>query len=384
MVINSSSFPLLAPVMNKAKKRMSCPESTPVIHKSINLEDNIISKQQQQQQQQVPDPRDWEDGPVFRATITQLEARTRSLKAAIKHILKTATASLRANQALLQADTEFIAALRETSSTEPLFRHYLDNAWHHMRQQREQLLYSMQKLLIEPLQKLYDMDVKQAEVKRRQFEEESKRYYACLSRYLGKKSSNKSEHKHLANTRRFDMIRFDYYTFLMDLHCGKKDTELLYHLLNLQQKQHSYHAAMSDILDSSSSGLQAFASLIADASREHTAMHKERSETRRALEAGYKEAAAAKTTVTTSLVQQPTNHSTVLSNDESRLSFGVTGGVDDRKAESLFHGIRDLQCYDRDLKGTVGRRKEGVLFATSRPLKVNDSDKPPTGVPWHK
>ncbi|KAI8149770.1 hypothetical protein BJV82DRAFT_589199 [Fennellomyces sp. T-0311] len=296
--------------------------------------------------------RDWEDGPAFRATISQLEAKTSSLKQGVKRILKTATACLQANQVLLRADQQFITALRETVCTEPLFTHYLDSAWDEMHAERERLQNSMQTLLIDPLQKLYDCDIKQAEHKRRRFEEESKKYYASLSKYLGGK---KNESKYLAKKSRYDMMRFDYHAFLTDLHRGKKETELLYHLLTLQERQHAYFTSIAQSLDHRKPGLQHVAGLIADASREQAIVNKERLVTRKVLQDALNDVEA---------------------------NGSATSPTTLSESKGKFHGIRDLQSSGD--RASTGRRKEGVLFATSRPLKVNSSDKPLHGVTWHK
>ncbi|KAI9498100.1 hypothetical protein BDB00DRAFT_801139 [Zychaea mexicana] len=312
--------------------------------------------------------RDWGDGPAFRANISQLEAKTSTLKQSVKRILKTATACLQAQQVLLQADQQFTAALRETPCTEPLFTHYLNSAWDDIHNERERLQNSMQTLLIGPLQKLYDCDIKQAEHKRRQFEEESKKYYASLSKYLGGK---KNETKYLAKKSRYDMIRFDYHAFLTDLHRGKKETELLYHLFSLQERQHAYYTTTAQNLERQKTGLEHIAGLIADASREQAIVNKERSSTRKALQAAVDQVATQK--------KQQRQHS---GDGLSASAASSPSSIKDKDKEGKFHGIRDLQSPGN--RASAGRRKEGVLFATSRPLKVNGSDRPAHGVTWHK
>ena len=329
---------------------------------------------------------DWEDGPAFRATINQLEAKTSSLKQSVKRILKTATACLQANQALLRADKQFMNALHETSCTEPLFTHYLDSTLNDMTSERQRLQYSMQTLLIDPLQKLYECDLKKAEHKKRQFEEESKKYYASLSKYLGGK---KNETKYRAKKSRYDMIRFDYYAFLTDLHRGKKETELLYHLFSLQERQYTYYTTVAQNLEKNKSGLEHVAELIANASKEQAIVNKERLITRKVLQDALDQVA------TTGYGSSSPLSSPVSPRAAPNASYAVkdeklnnnkkisTTTATTTSSERKFHGIRDLQSNCNRLT-TTGRRKEGVLFATSRTLKVNGSDKPPHGVTWHK
>ncbi|KAG2227924.1 hypothetical protein INT45_011947, partial [Circinella minor] len=323
---------------------------------------------------------DWEDGPAFRATISQLEAKTSSLKQSVKRILKTATACLQANQALLRADEEFMNVLHETTCTKPLFTHYLDSTLNDMTSERERLQYSMQTLLIDPLQKLYECDIKKAEHKKRQFEEESKKYYASLSKYLGGK---KNETKYRAKKSRYDMIRFDYYAFLTDLHRGKKETELLYHLFSLQKRNHTYYTIVAQNLEKNKSGLDHVAELIANASKEQAIVSKERLVTRKVLQDALNQVTTTSyesTSPLSSPVSPRAAPNTPYTVKEEKLNSNKKTTA---SSERKFHGIRDLQSNCNRLT-TTGRRKEGVLFATSRPLKVNGSDKPPHGVTWHK
>ncbi|KAF7722213.1 hypothetical protein EC973_003533 [Apophysomyces ossiformis] len=327
----------------------------------------------------VIEDQDLDDGPLFRATVQQLESRTSTLKAHLKRILKTATASVEAQRALLEADEAFIVALRETPAAEPLMSAYLNDAWNSLYEQRERLQHSMQSLLIAPLQKLYEMDIKVAEAKRRQFEDESKEYYQYLAKYLSIKSDTKeqkrteSEAKHLAKKRRFDLMRFDYYNFLMDLHGGKKEKELLYHLLSHQQKEYGFYQSVSSSLALFKQGLDDLASMMAVASREHNLVNKERYEKRKMLESKCAESEM--------LAEPKEADTTSLSVKENSVEEAPV--VPPSIEENKFRGIRDLEQQNRDFLFNSGRRKEGFLFSTSKPSKNNAFDMAPA-VTWHK
>lgn len=402
---------------------------------------------------------DLEDGPLFRATIKEYESRTSILKGYLKRILKTAASSLEAKNNLLEQDKLFIEALREAPFTEPLFVHYLNSTWDKLHEQQERLSFCMQNLLISPLQKLYDMDIKTVDNKKRQFEDVSKEYYTNLSKYLSIKTPNtnittttpnmnnnntnnnttvtsttintnadtllitknlkekrnqKAESEFLTKKSEFDLVRFDYYTFLRDLHGGKKEQEILYHLLNHHEKQYAYYQAVAKLLEPYKEGLDELANMIAEASREQKIVNQERDEKRKLLVSKYATmpnddhatkmerrkssncgsnsvilspppfmtSISPNTTQSNSPLRSPPIHPDNTKSEERPIGLGISN-VDQN---SKFKGIRDLQQQDQDLKNTSGRRKEGFLFATSKPIKTMNTAPfdMSSNVNWHK
>ncbi|KAI8371157.1 hypothetical protein EDC96DRAFT_501670 [Choanephora cucurbitarum] len=402
---------------------------------------------------------DLEDGPLFRATIKEYESRTSVLKGYLKRILKQASATLDAKQALLEQDKLFIEALREAPFTEPLFSHYLDATWNKLHEQQERLAVCMQNLLIIPLQKLYDMDIKAVDAKSRQFEDVSKDYYSNLSKYLSiktpgtqhwasiptqqiqqltsltntnpqqdlkEKRKQKAETEFRVKKSEFDLVRFDYYQFLTDLHGGKKEQEILYHLLNHYEKEYAYHQAVLKTLEPHKGGLDQLATIIAEASREQKIVNQERDEKRKILVSRYStpviqiddsekrrsflgsstspsaplpqpSTSSASSTSTSPPVLPPISlNSNTLSisppphsspsflthTEQQRVGLGIS------QMDNKFKGIRDLEQQDPAFKDHIGRRKEGFLFATSKPSK-NHHHTPSTfdmssTINWHK
>ncbi|CAO3592131.1 unnamed protein product [Absidia cylindrospora] len=319
-----------------------------------------------------------EDGPLFRATIKELENRTSALKGDLKRLVKTTTASLEAKQTWLTADQALVNTLQETPAAAPLWTNYLSGTWTIMLEQRERLEHSMQSLLVNPLLKLYELDLKMADTKRRQFEEESKEYYTYLAKYLGIKKNSSStsdarfvETKHLFKKRRFDLMRFDYYSFLVDLHGGKKEQEVLFHLLSYQQKEHAFYETVAQHLEEHRSGLDELGLQMAQAARSQQQINKERSEKRKWLESKYSDDLAAEAS---DLSSSTSDNST---SDPLKSPIPVPDDVD------RFHGIRDLEQQDRRFLDQTERRKEGFLFSTSKPLKPSGFDIH-SGVAWHK
>ncbi|CEP17204.1 hypothetical protein [Parasitella parasitica] len=357
---------------------------------------------------------DLEDGPLFRATIKEYEGRTRVLKAYLKRILKSASAASEAKQHLLEQDKLFIEALKEAPFTEPLFTHYLDSTWSKLYEQQERLSFCMQNLLINPLQKLYDMDIKTVDTKRRQFEDVSKEYYSNLSRYLSIKApggnakvKQKAESEFMVKKSEFDLVRFDYYSFLRDLHGGKKEQEILYHLLNHYEKQYMYYQDVEKTLEPYKQGLDNLATIIAEASREQKVVHKERHEKRKILvekyttpsladdEKGRRKSLYAMLSPASMTTSPPPNRESLetptspthADMDDPPIGLGIQVQPCATTAESKFKGIRDLEQQDQNFIHSSGRKKEGFLFAPSKPTK-NSSNTPTfdmtSAIHWHK
>lgn len=395
----------------------------------VHFEKNLPTKSSEQILKNNSDV-DLEDGPLFRATIKEYEGRTAILKSYLKRILKAATATLEAKNNLLEQDRLFTEALREAPFTEPLFSHYLDATWSKLHEQQERLSFCMKNLLIDPLQKLYDMDIKAVDTKRKQFEDCSKDYYSNLSKYLSIKTPNtnttnnnntnsnqfntassppniansmanvkekrmlKAETEFLGKKSEFDLVRFDYYSFLIDLHGGKKEQEILYHLLNHHEKQYAYYQAVVKTLEPHKRGLDDLAAMIAEASREQKMVNQERDEKRKLLVSKYATDDKSDKRKSMNIMlsppflspTSPTNLSGPISpillnnGQEETIGLGISN------ADNKFKGIRDLEQKDQNSARNIGRKKEGFLFATSKPSKNNNvpAFDMSANVNWHK
>ncbi|ORX54439.1 PH-domain-containing protein [Hesseltinella vesiculosa] len=299
-----------------------------------------------------------EDGPLFRATIRQLEGQTQRLKNDLKRLVKCITTSLEAKQAWLAADEALMASLQETPAAKSLCTSYLDLVWASLHEQRERLQHSMETLLADPLLKLYEMDLKVAEAKHKEFEMESKEYYTYLGKYLGMKKTSQSsssdaqlaETKHIFKKRRFDLICFDYRNYLLDLHGGKKEQEILFHLFTYHQKEHTFYQSVAELLQKHSPALDDMGKKMAEVSRNQLQINKDRQERRHMLQEKY------------------SNDLTIERPDES----------DDK-----FQGVRDLAERNKTDTITTDRRKEGFLFSTTKSFKPNSIDVSPA-IAWHK
>ncbi len=150
-----------------------------------------------------------EDGPLFRATMKALEQKTGNMRLRMKKVLKKAEAAHMAQIECNDAIAGFMDALREASSSnanavQPALEHYFDKIAREILGYEKQNTTNLQRIIIDPLTKLYNLDIKQAESKKRDFEEESKDYYAYVSRYLGQRQDSLKQKKRLSSKfRRF-------------------------------------------------------------------------------------------------------------------------------------------------------------------------------------
>lgn len=371
-----------------------------------------------------------DDGPVFRATIKALEQKTGNMRTQMKKVLKKAeqarSSQMEANDAFLA----FVDALREASSTnanavQPALEHYFDKISREILSYQRQNTATIQKTIIDPISKLYIYDIKQAEGKKRDFEEESKDYYAYVSRYLGQRTDQfktkklaDSDSKYQTKRRNFELKRFDYSSFMQDLHGGRKEQEVLSHLTKYADTQARGFLATAKKVEALLPELEALSNEVLEADKEFQYQRLEREEKRRLLEKStlsYNEPESVVSatnfgSAASSNGNQPTSDSELGRADStgsqlkavptgststvataggelSRSPGSVHGLMASPSQTSKFKGIRDLE--ERDLsqastsEKTSTHRKEGLLWALNRPgshvdpLSLNKQG-------WHK
>jgi Arf-GAP with SH3 domain, ANK repeat and PH domain-containing protein len=372
-----------------------------------------------------------EDGPLFRATMKALEQKTGNMRLRMKKVLRSAEAAHIAQLECNDAVSRFMEALREASTSnanavQPALDHYFDKIAREILQYEKQNTNNLQKIIIDPLTKLYTFDIKQAESKKRDFEEESKDYYAYVSRYLGQrqdslkdKKREESDTKYQTKRRKFELKRFDYSSFMQDLHGGRKEQEVLSHLTKYADAQTKSYLQAAKKVEGLLPQLEALSTEVKEADKEFQYQRTEREEKRRTLEkstityvepetvppvvgiAGSgngntsdSELGRADSTASQLRVGN-TNGSTMsatpnsgpgeFSRSPGSLSAS-TAAVGSPSQNSKFKGIRDLEEKDHSQMTSekIGtQRKEGLLWALSRPGSHVD----PKGLnkqAWHK
>lgn len=373
-----------------------------------------------------------DDGPIFRSNMKVLEKRTGSVKARMKHVLKRAGAAQETQVACNEAMAAFIEALKEAATSnanavQPALDHYFEKIAQEILHYEKHNTVNLQKFIIDPLTKLYHVDIKQAEAKKRDFDEESKEYYAYLSRYLGQRQDSMKEKKKIEsdtkyqNRRKtFELKRFDYSSFMQDLHQGRKDQEILSHLTRYADAQAHEYLSTAKRVEAMIPQLEALSSEVRETNLEYQLQRTEREEKRRALERRSKAYNDMETSnIPTFDISSPgqTNgfkgetdvkrsvslaagHRGMISPPIDTVNAGSrvpssTGGLATSPptmsgpglTPSKFRGIRDLE--EKDMSAGVldtpdsSFRKEGILYSLSKPGSHVD----PKGLnknAWHK
>ncbi|KAJ4141262.1 hypothetical protein NW768_000472 [Fusarium equiseti] len=347
-----------------------------------------------------------DDGPVFRATLKALEQKTGNMRTQMKKVLKKAEHAHSCQNEANDAFLAFVDALREAASTnanavQPALEHYFDKIAREILSYERQNTYNLQKIIIEPVTKLYQVDIKQAESKKRDFEEESKDYYAYVSRYLGQRQDSvkakklaEADSKYQNKRRNFELKRFDYSSFMQDLHGGRKEQEVLSQLTKFADYQTRGFMATAKKIEILLPQLEALSNEVQEADKEYQYQRREREEKRRLLEKSntpYKEPEQGSNT-SSMPISSASNGNTGNTSDSdlgradstgSQLNIGsasIPSGVELSRspgslgqssvgspvALSKFKGIRDLEERD-NMPSAATHRKEGLLWALNRP-----------------
>ncbi|MCJ1307906.1 hypothetical protein MMC25_001554 [Agyrium rufum] len=375
-----------------------------------------------------------DDGPLFRATMKALEQKTGNMRQRMKKVLRKAEAAQIAQVDCNDAVTAFMEALREASisnasAIQPALEHYFEKIAKQVLMYEKQNTINLHKQIIEPLSKLYHIDIKQAEAKKKIFEDESKDYYAYVSRYLGQRQDSlkekkriESDSKYQTKRRNFELKRFDYSSFMQDLHGGRKEQEVLSQLTKYADAQAKGFMATAKKVEEMIPRLEALIKEVSEADKEFQLQRTEREEKRRILEKSTSQFAEPENSSTTN--NQHTNgvngsgqendmaradstgrgnlHHTISAPSQHGATYGSSapsGGL----APSLsvrsvqtptasphdkFKGFRDLEDRNQNGSGASAaqaakQRKEGLLWALSRPNSHAD----PRGLnkqAWHK
>ncbi|KAF4768817.1 hypothetical protein HAV15_008345 [Penicillium sp. str.  len=375
-----------------------------------------------------------EDGPLFRATMKALESKTSNMRSKIKKVLKKAESAQLAQANCNEAMEAFLTSLNDASTSnanaiQPALDHYFEKIARQILNYEQLNTVQLQKLVIDPLVKLYHNDIKQAEAKKKDWDEESRDYYAYVSRYLGQRQDSlkekkraESDSKYQVKRRNFELRRFDYSSFMQDLHGGRKEQEVLSHLTKYASCQAKNFLSAAKKVEGMTPQLDALIHEVDQADKEFQFQRTEREEKRRALENGSNpylepDVVAGATSIPTippgsanggpsTEVDLGRADSTgsqirgVISNTSSISSQANTGSVASatvisppasnstvvgNAGQNRFKGIRDLEEQNSlGCDRTSGQqRKEGLLWALSRPGSHID----PKGInkqAWHK
>ncbi|KAL4781160.1 hypothetical protein BJX76DRAFT_23018 [Aspergillus varians] len=350
-----------------------------------------------------------EDGPLFRATMKALEQKTGNMRAKIKKVVKKAEAAHQAQTACNEAMEAFLSALGDASTSnanaiQPALDHYFEKISRQILNYERLNALQLQRLVIEPLLKLYTNDIKQAEAKKKEFEEESRDYYAYVGRYLGQRQDSlkekkraESDSKYQVKRRNFELRRFDYSSFMQDLHGGRKEQEVLSHLTKYADTQAKSFLAAAKNVDDMVPQLDALIHEVNQANKEFQFQRTEREEKRRALEKSsntYLEPDAPTSSSAASTLVGSSNGNQKLDGDLGRADStgsqlrSVTSNTSytsstSTQAATPSNPTPGAPTIAPTMNSSGQQRKEGLLWALSRPGSHID----PKGInkqAWHK
>ena len=238
-----------------------------------------------------------EDGPLFRATMKSFEQKTGDMRIQLKKVLKKAEAAQQAQVDCNMAMKGFLLALQEaghsssSSAIKPALDHYFTKIARRILDYETDVGVQLQKQILEPFSKLYQLDIKQAEAKKKDFEDESRDYYAYVGRYLGQRQDSlkekkraESDSKYQVKKRNFELKRFDYSSFMQDLHGGRKEQELLSQLTRYADVQSRSFLATAKHVETLMPQLDTLVREVAEIDKDYKIKRTEREEKRRNLE----------------------------------------------------------------------------------------------------
>jgi len=198
-----------------------------------------------------------EDGPVFRATLGDLEKGVLAFRKKVKHLLRSFTHYVDSNKAAEDLSSEVLDSMRGLNILLPATT-YLEHAITSLDEARAEYLNQLETLVIQPLKAMYDNDLAHIDEKKKVFDKESAEYYGYQEKYLAmdkekmkKKAPDNTKDKDKKFQQRrakFNLLRFDYLTFMEELNT-KKQQELLYHVSSFAEKQNRYHHKCARALD---------------------------------------------------------------------------------------------------------------------------------------
>lgn len=363
-----------------------------------------------------------EDGPVFRATMRALEQKTGTMRSRMKRVLRAAEAVQATQTATNDSVSAFMDALRDASTSNanavrPALDHYFDSIAKEILLYEKQNNVHLQKLIIEPISKLYSFDIKQAEAKKRDFDEESKEYYNYVGKYLGQRSESlkekkrvESDAKYQSKRRTFELKRFDYSSFMHDLNGGRKEQEVLSQLTKYADAQTKGYLRTSKKVEEMLPQLEALCHEVSQVDKEFQMQRTEREEKRRALETNSKSSDNENASQTGMNGSRPgesdsyrapttggSRNSIMMSTSPAATHgfpqhlgpgtiaitgpAGGTSNVPMRNTSNKFKGFRDLEETDTT-SASSEQKKQGLLWSLSRPGSHVDPIMNKAG--WHK
>jgi len=230
------------------------------------------------------------DGPVFRDAISDLEKKILILKNSLKIAIKQAELFIEAARNSNEIEKQFMDSLINIQSFDVIIKNYIEKSKTLVSHINENYLTRLENLLIVPLREIYTNDFKLLETMKKDFEQESNEYYSILSKYLSCKYDEHPKKKaeldmKLANKRQtFDLNRFDYLTYLLELNEGQKAHSISFAVNTFLSKQFSHYQQLSNKFMEIKPNLDEMDKFIIESTKSKHVILKERQERRKTYE----------------------------------------------------------------------------------------------------
>ena len=163
-----------------------------------------------------------EDGPLFRATLEDLESREVSLKQEFKKVLKLGNLFLENSQKSLKSCQEFVVELSAFSKNDKNLVNLLTETQDFISKGQEKFFQEFQTLVLNSLSNLYDTKFKSFDSQKKDFHQAMQEYYNYQAKYLAKSDEKarknlKIDAKFNFKTKSFELKRFDYLQLLKQI-----------------------------------------------------------------------------------------------------------------------------------------------------------------------
>jgi Arf-GAP with SH3 domain, ANK repeat and PH domain-containing protein len=343
-----------------------------------------------------------EDGPLFRATLHALEKRSASLRRSLKAMLKAAEAVSSITGNLDEAETRVDEAISDLADSNPgaaqaLIEAYWGEARLKSALRRREERDMFQRNVIAPLAGIV-ADLKAVEARKKIWEAESKEYYDHLAKYLAGPSATassdaiaKADDKHVARKERFSRARREYHSILteLSLFC---EADVLALLARHAHAEHDlFVTAAADL--AASGNLSALDKRLEEQAKYVDARREELLLRRKADESTDESASGLAASDGGSNPDGFRGRLRSSLHQLAKTSLDLTQPSASSKTSSKgpspanrFKGIRDLE-FPGPTPVNSARKKEGFLWATSRPLTTHQGSSEVAGGgarTWHK
>jgi Arf-GAP/SH3 domain/ANK repeat/PH domain-containing protein len=344
-----------------------------------------------------------EDGPLFRATLRALEKRSFTLRRSLKAVLKAAEAVITISSNLEEAEYKVDAAIRELAETNPstvqaLIEAYWGEASLKKALRRREEREMFQRDVVAPLSAIV-ADLKAVDARKKVWEGESKEYYDHLAKYLAGPSTTatndaiaKADDKHVARRERFSRARREYHSALTELSLFRESDVLALLARHAHAEHDLFVAAAADL--AATGDLSALDKRVEEQAR-YVDARREELQLRRQADEPADETSSVRASVDMSApgssdgfrgrLKSSLHQLAKTSLDLAQPSSSSKGKTKTPKHTDKFRGIRDLEV-PRAGSPNPTRKKEGFLWATTRPSAHQASSESASGVAraWHK